>query len=211
MKQASVLLENNKKWVEEMKKNDATFFDNFDTQNPDYLWIGCCDSRVPETQIVDMAPGDIFVHRNIANLVSLSDISCMSAIQYAVEVLKVKHIIVCGHYGCGGVQASMNEDNQLGVVDNWLWDLNLIHEKHEKKLNNITDSDAKWAKFCEINVMEQVSNLGKSTIINRAWNKNQELTIHGWIYDNNNGLIKDLDVTFSSKSESTKIKENLQK
>lgn len=211
MNDLSKLLDSNKKWVEEMNASDPNYFDQFDTQKPDYLWIGCCDSRVPATQIVDIAPGDMFVHRNIANIVSLSDISCMSAVQYAVDVLGVKHIIVCGHYGCGGVQASMNEDNHLGVVDHWLWELNLLNEKYESKLSDITDSNERWRKLCEINVKEQVSNLGKSTIIKRAWDKDREISIHGWIYDINDGLIRDLNVTSASRTEHEKLKELLQK
>ena len=209
MKDLNTLIENNKHWVSKMKSNDPNYFDQFETQSPEYLWIGCCDSRVPATQIVDIAPGDMFVHRNIANMVSLSDINCMSAIKYAVDVLKVKHIIVCGHYGCGGVQASMVRDNQFGIIDHWLWELKLIHEKYESYLDKVDDENEKWKLLCEINVKEQVSNLAKSIPVSRAWEANEEITLHGWIYGINDGLLKDLDVTCDSLETSKVILKNL--
>jgi carbonic anhydrase len=191
------LLENNKKWVADQLKTDPDFFKKLSKgQNPEYLWIGCSDSRVPSTQITGMAPGDIFTHRNIANMVVHSDINMLSVLSYAVEVLKVKHIIVCGHYGCGGVIAAMG-NKQYGLIDNWLRHIKDVYRFHHNELDAIQDKEQRERRFVELNVMEQVHDLGKTSIVQNAWSKNQPLQIHGWVYDVADGVLKDLNVSFS--------------
>ncbi len=191
------LIENNKKWVKEQLKNDPKFFtDLANGQTPEYLWIGCSDSRVPANEITGTKPGEVFVHRNIANMVVHSDMNLLSVLSYAVEVLKVKHIIVCGHYGCGGVIAAMGT-KQYGLIDNWLRHIKDVYRFHYLELDAIKDETQRARRFVEVNVMEQVRDLSKTSIVQNAWSNDQPLHVHGWVYDLNDGLIKDLGVTFT--------------
>jgi carbonic anhydrase len=190
------LLDNNKKWVTEQLELDPNFFENLSKgQSPEYLWIGCSDSRVPANTITGTDPGEMFVHRNIANMVVHSDMNMLSVLSYAVEVLKVKHIIVCGHYGCGGVLAAMG-NQQIGLIDNWLRHIKDVYRYHHNELDAITDPIARGRRFVEVNVMEQVFDLGKTSIVQNAWKNDQPLHIHGWVYDIHDGLINDLGVNF---------------
>ena len=190
------LLDNNKKWVADQLSVDPTYFDKLaQSQHPEYLWIGCSDSRVPANQITGTQPGDVFVHRNIANMVIHSDMNMLSVLSYAVEVLKVKHIIVCGHYGCGGVLAAM-ENKQFGLIDNWLRHIKDVYRLHYKELNSIQDKKQKADRLVELNVIEQVQDLGKTSIVQNAWKREQPLHLHGWVYDVKGGLIKDLGGNF---------------
>lgn len=191
------LFNRNKEWADRIQKEDPTFFSQLsEGQQPEYLWIGCSDSRVPPTQIVDLAPGDLFVHRNIANMVVHTDLNCLSVIQYAVDVLKVKHIVICGHYGCGGVKAAM-DDQENGLIDNWLRHIEDVERVHTDKLRDLSE-EQKTNVLCELNVREQVRNISNTPIVQKAWQKGQELTVHGWIYNLEDGLLKDLDVRKSS-------------
>lgn len=195
------LLENNKAWVTQTKYNDPEFFNQLSSgQAPPYLWIGCSDSRVPANQITGTRPGEMFVHRNIANMVVHSDMSMLSVLSYAVEVLKVKHIIVCGHYGCGGVLAAMG-NKQFGLIDNWLRHIKDVYRYHHQELDAIEDLEERGRRFVELNVMEQVHDLGKTSIVQNAWKNNQPLHIHGWVYDVKDGLIRDLGVNFTCAKE----------
>jgi len=199
------LLENNKNWVAKQLAIDPVYFDKLaNSQNPEYLWIGCSDSRVPANQITGTLPGDIFVHRNIANLVVHSDMNMLSVLSYAVEVLKVKHIIVCGHYGCGGVIAAM-ENKQFGLIDNWLRHIKDVYRYHHKELDAIEDKTQRARRFVEVNVIEQVHDLGKTSIVQNAWKNNQPLHVHGWVYDIQDGIIKDLDVSFTCTKDLHKV------
>ena len=199
------LLENNKNWVANKLAIDPTYFEKLsNSQNPEYLWIGCSDSRVPANQITGTLPGDIFVHRNIANMVVHSDMNMLSVLSYAVEVLKVKHIIVCGHYGCGGVIAAM-ENKQFGLIDNWLRHIKDVYRYHHKELDAITDETLRARRFVELNVIEQVHDLGKTSIVQNAWKNNQPLHVHGWVYDIHDGIIKDLDVSFTCTKDLHKV------
>ncbi|RPI01995.1 MAG: carbonate dehydratase [Calditrichaeota bacterium] len=195
------LFENNHQWSSRMTREDPTFFQKLTRQQtPEYLWIGCTDSRVPANEIVGLLPGEIFVHRNVANLVVHSDMNCLSVIQYAVEVLKTKHIIVCGHYGCGGVKAAM--DNRAhGLIDNWLGHIRDIYRKRREELAAVTDEDERMDRLCELNVAEQVVNVGNTTPVQEAWKRGQPLILHGWIYSIANGLLKDLGFSVSSQQE----------
>lgn len=189
------LLINNKKWAKKKCQQDPEFFHRLAAQqNPDYLWIGCSDSRVPANEIVDLAPGELFVHRNIANAVQATDYNCLSVLQYAVDVLKVKHIIVCGHYGCGGIQAAMS-NNEYGLVDSWLRQVKDIYVKNQQEIHELRFRDQKLNRLCELNVIEQVNNLAKTKVIQHAWQRGQFLSIHGWIYSICNGQINDLKVS----------------
>ncbi len=195
------LLENNKKWVAEQLDLDPNFFEKLSKgQAPEYLWIGCSDSRVPANTITGTDPGDMFVHRNIANMVVHSDMNMLSVLSYAVEVLKVKHIIVCGHYGCGGVLAAMG-NQQIGLIDNWLRHIKDVYRYHHQELDAIADPIERGRRFVEVNVMEQVHDLGKTSIVQNAWKNNQPLHIHGWVYDIHDGLINDLGVNFKSTKD----------
>jgi carbonic anhydrase len=195
------LFESNRKWAEKVKKASPDFFLNLSRQQkPEYLWIGCSDSRVPANEIVGMLPGEMFVHRNIANLVIHTDLNCLSVIQYAVEVLKVKHIIVCGHYGCGGIQAAM-ENEEHGLIDNWLRNVKDIYRYHQVQIDSIQNGEDKINLLCELNVVEQVSNICHTTIVQSAWKSGQNLAVHGWIYSIENGILRDLDVCVTSLDE----------
>lgn len=197
----SKLLNNNKNWVaQQLALNPNYFEDMADAQSPEFLWIGCSDSRVPANQVTGTKPGEIFVHRNIANMVVHSDMNMLSVLSYAVEVLKVKHIVVCGHYGCGGVLAAMG-NKQFGLIDNWLRHIKDVYRYHHKELDAIPDLVARGRRFVEVNVIEQVHDLGKTSIVQNAWNNEQPLHIHGWVYDLKDGIIKDLDVTFRSSKD----------
>lgn len=191
------LLDNNKAWVSKKNNVDPDFFKKLsEGQSPEYLWIGCSDSRVPANEITGTNPGEMFVHRNIANMVVHSDMNLLSVLSYAVEVLKVKHIIVCGHYGCGGVIAAMG-NKQYGLIDNWLRHIKDVYRYHHKELDAITDETARARRFVELNVIEQVHDLGKTSIVQNAWIKDQPLHIHGWVYDLKDGIINDLGVNFT--------------
>jgi len=188
------LFESNREWAEQIGKEDPGFFEQLSKQhNPEYLWIGCADSRVPANEIVNLPPGEVFVHRNIANVVVHTDLNCLSVIQYAVEELKVKHIIVCGHYGCGGVQAAL-DDRDHGLIDNWLRHIRDVYRLHAAQLDAIVDPEARRDRLCELNVIEQVANVCDTTMVRNAWKREQELTIHGWIYRLDDGLLRDLNV-----------------
>jgi len=195
------LFENNRKWAEEVKKSDPDFFLNLSKQqNPEYLWVGCSDSRVPANEIVGMLPGEVFVHRNIANLVIHTDLNCLSVIQYAVEILKVKHIIVCGHYGCGGIQAAM-ENKEHGLIDNWLRNIKDVHRYHQDKIDSLQNEKEKLNLLCELNVIEQVANICHTTIVQSAWKSGQELAVHGWVYGIEDGILKDLNICATNLDE----------
>jgi len=192
------LLDQNKAWAEGIKASDPQFFPNLaKQQSPKFLWIGCADSRVPATQLAGMMPGEMFVHRNVANVVVHTDFNCLSVMQYAVDVLKVEHIIVCGHHGCGGVKAAM-ENAQLGLIDNWLRHVQDVLQEHEALLTKIEDAEKRLDRLCELNVIEQVLNVGRTTIVQGAWQRGQELVVHGWIYGLQDGLLRDLGVTIDN-------------
>jgi carbonic anhydrase len=195
MRRLPELFENNRAWAAERTRGDPGFFERLAAQQePDYLWIGCSDSRVPANQIVGLAPGELFVHRNVANVVVHTDLNCLSVLQFAVDVLAVKHVIVCGHYGCGGVLAALR-DAKLGLIDNWLRHIQDVATKHRAELDALADEPKRLARLCELNVIEQVKNVGDSTVVRDAWRSGQELAVHGWIYDVRDGLLRDLDVT----------------
>jgi carbonic anhydrase len=195
------ILENNKAWVEKSLKLDPNFFaDLAKGQTPPLLWIGCSDSRVPANEIIGAKPGEVFVHRNIANMVVHSDMNMLSVLDYAVNVLKVKHVIVCGHYGCGGVKAAMG-NMSVGIIDNWIRHIKDEYRLHDKYLNSIQDETERFNAFVEINAKEQVYNLAKTSIVQGAWKSGQDLTIHGWVYGLNSGFVTDLNVNISSNEE----------
>lgn len=195
------LLDNNKEWALLEKNQNPDFFEDLASgQSPEYLWIGCSDSRVPANQITGTKPGEMFVHRNIANMVIHSDMNLLSVLSYAVDVLKVKHIIVCGHYGCGGVLAAMG-NKQFGLIDNWLRHIKDVYRFHAQELDAIEDAELRGRRFIELNVIEQVNDLGKTTIVQNAWERNQPLHIHGWVYDLKDGIIKDLDTNFKGPAD----------
>lgn len=194
------LIKSNRQWAERIKAQDPDFFHKLSNQQaPEYLWIGCSDSRVPANEIVGMLPGELFVHRNVANIVVNTDMNCLSVIQYAVEVLKVKHILVVGHYGCGGVRASL-ENKPLGLIDNWLRNLRDVALYYREELQGLTQEE-KVNRLCELNVIAQVNNVANSTIVQNAWSNGQPLTIHGWVYSLRNGVVKDLKVSISSLNQ----------
>jgi carbonic anhydrase len=199
MKDLKRLLDQNKAWAESIRANDPGFFSTLaKQQTPTYLWIGCADSRVPATQLVGMMPGEMFVHRNVANVVVHTDFNCLSVMQYAVDVLKVEHIIVCGHHGCGGVKAAM-DNVQFGLIDNWLRHVQDVLNEHEAELVKIDDEEQRLDRLCELNVVSQVLNVGRTTIVQNAWERGQELVVHGWIYDLQDGLLRDLGVSIDSR------------
>tara|TARA_R110000868_G_scaffold189695_4_gene433197 strand:- start:18872 stop:19504 length:633 start_codon:yes stop_codon:yes gene_type:complete len=205
MKSLEMLLDKNKLWAKQIEADNPDFFKGLiRQQTPEYLWIGCSDSRVPANQIVDLPPGEMFVHRNIANIVPYSDINVLSVIQYAVEVLKVKHIIVCGHYGCGGVKSAL-ANRKLGLIDNWLSHIKDIYMRHEHMFSNIESEDERVNLLCELNVAEQVKRVCHSSIVQDAWKLGHELTIHGWIYDLNDGILKDLEITVDQQKDIHKV------
>ena len=197
----SHLFGNNKAWAERIRQQDPEFFLNLaKQQTPAYLWIGCSDSRVPANEIVGLLPGELFVHRNIANVVVHTDFNCLSVIQFAVDVLQIRHIIVCGHYGCSGVGAALRGD-RLGLSDNWLRHVQDIREKHESRLLSLSDETRRSDRLCELNVVEQVDHVCRTSIVRRAWERGQELAVHGWIYGIEDGLLRDLDTTVTCQRE----------
>jgi len=199
------MLENNKKWANAQLERDPNFFkDLVAQQTPEYLWIGCSDSRVPANQIVGMAPGELFVHRNVANQVIQTDFNCLSVLQFAVDSLKVKHILVVGHYGCGGVAAATDSCTH-GLVDHWLFPIKDIYRDYRTELEQIKDPKARHNRLCELNVIEQVKNLVKTTIVQNAWERGQDLTIHGWVYSLEDGLVNDMNVSASDKASVERI------
>ena len=202
MKPLTPLLESNREWADKISQNDPHFFETLAQQQaPEYLWIGCSDSRVPANEIVGMLPGELFVHRNVANVVEHTDMNCLSVVQYAVQVLKVKHIMVVGHYGCGGVQASI-DPTPHGMIDNWLRNIRNVYNKHKELLSAWDDSPKEHLdRLCELNVIEQALNVCETTIVQEAWASGQELNVHGWVYGLNDGLINDLEFNASNQDE----------
>lgn len=195
------LFERNRNWAENIRQADPDFFSKLaKQQKPQYLWIGCSDSRVPANQIVDLLPGEIFVHRNIANLVIHTDLNCLSVLQYAVEVLQVRHIIVCGHYGCGGIRAAL-EGGEHGLIDNWLRHIKDVYRLHRQKFEKMDSDREKLDRLCELNVLEQVINICHTTIVRTAWKEGKKLAVHGWIYSIEDGLLKDLNLCTTGLEE----------
>lgn len=201
MKSLPHLFEQNRAWAKKISESDPEFFAKLaKQQNPELLWIGCSDSRVPANEIVGLLPGELFVHRNIANVVVHTDLNCLSVIQFAVDVLKVKHIMVVGHYGCSGVRAALRCE-RVGLADNWLRHVQDVCEKHEHCLGALPDEAARYRKLCELNVVEQASNVCQTSIVRDAWERGQPLTVHGWVYDIKDGLLNDLQVNARSSEE----------
>jgi len=199
------LLDNNRTWSERIRQQDPDFFPKLAAQQgPEYLWIGCSDSRVPANQIVGLLPGEVFVHRNVANVVVHADLNCLSVLQFAVDVLKIRHVIVCGHYGCGGVRAAY-QDERMGLVDNWLRHVQDVAQKHRVALDKAGSINDQVNRLCELNVLEQVANVCQTTVIQDAWDRGQDVTVHGWIYDLADGLIRDLKVNSSSAAEFQRV------
>jgi carbonic anhydrase len=195
------LLRNNRQWAAAVRERDPNFFATLSKQQaPEYLWIGCSDSRVPANEICGLLPGEIFVHRNVANIVVHSDLNCLSVMQYAVDVLKVKHIIVVGHYGCGGVRAAL-ERQKFGLIDNWLRHVQDVAAKYTDHLTCLPDDGARVDRLCELNVIDQVLNASSTTIVQNAWERGQELTVHGWVYGLKDGLVRQLGISLSSSEQ----------
>ncbi|HHM04243.1 MAG TPA: carbonate dehydratase [Gammaproteobacteria bacterium] len=191
------LFDNNRRWADTLTAANPAFFPTLSRQQaPDYLWIGCADSRVPANEIVGLLPGELFVHRNVANVVVHTDLNCLSVMQYAVDVLQVEHIIVCGHYGCGGVQAALH-DSRLGLIDNWLRHVQDVKQKHATRLARIADPDRRLNRLCELNVIEQVLNVCHTTVVQDAWARGQTLSAHGWVYGLRDGRLRDLKMCVS--------------
>jgi carbonic anhydrase len=201
MRSLSQLFASNRAWAEEMTRRDPDFFTRLaQQQSPQYLWIGCSDSRVPANQIVGLLPGEMFVHRNVANVVVHSDLNCLSTLQFAVDVLRVTHVIVCGHYGCSGVGAALRDDN-LGLIDNWLRHVQDVRAKHHLQLARLATDKDRHDRLCELNVIEQVVNVCHTTVVREAWARGQELTVHGWIYSLGDGLLRDLGMCVTCAAE----------
>lgn len=195
------LFANNRAWAARLTEHDPGFFESLVAQqSPRYLWIGCSDSRVPANEIVGLLPGELFVHRNVANVVVHTDLNCLSVLQYAVDVLRVEHVIVCGHYGCGGVRAAYARTS-VGLSDNWLRHVRDVHERHEAIVAQARDDEARMARLCELNVVEQVRHVCQTTIVQDAWSRAQPVTVHGWIYSLRDGLLRDLDCTITTSEE----------
>ena len=199
------LFDQNKLWASQILEKNPDFFEILSKQqSPEYLWIGCADSRVPANEIVNLLPGELFVHRNVGNLVKHVDMNCLSVLQYAIDILQVKHIIVCGHYGCGGVRAAM-EDKPHGLVDNWIRSIRDTYLKNRETFGALKTDAAKVDKLCELNVINQVYNVTQTTVVQEAWKRGQNLTVHGWVYSLQNGLLKDLDVCISADEHINKL------
>ena len=195
------LLENNRRWAASEVERDPDFFNRLANQAaPEYLWIGCSDSRVPANELLGLAPGDVFVHRNIANVVVHSDLNCLSVLQFAIDILKVKHVIVVGHFGCKGVHAAMT-GTRVGLVDNWLRHVHDVHQKHERYMGTVVNEQRRSERLVELNVIEQVSNVCRTTIVQDAWDRGQELTVHGWVYGIQDGQLQELGMSVSSLAE----------
>jgi carbonic anhydrase len=205
MRTLNHLFEKNRAWAAKMREHDPEFFANLSRQqSPSYLWIGCSDSRVPANQIVGLLPGELFVHRNVANLVVHTDLNCLSVMQFAVEILKVQHIIVCGHYGCSGVR-TVFERERIGLSDNWLRHLQDVREKHHQRLAKLAPATSASDRLCELNVVEQVVNVSQTTIARDAWQRGQPLAVHGWIYGLQDGLLRDLNMTVTAFEETSAL------
>jgi carbonic anhydrase len=195
------LITNNRTWADGIKERQPDFFRKLsEQQSPEYLWIGCADSRVPANEIVGLLPGELFVHRNVANIVVHSDLNCLSVLQFAIDVIRVRHVIVVGHYGCSGVRAALSGD-RLGLVDNWLRHLQDVRHKHASWLSSIPEPDKRLDKLCELNVVEQVANVCHTTIVRDAWQRGQELAVHGWVYGLQDGLVRDMGISVSRHQE----------
>ncbi len=198
MKKLKILFDNNQGWVNARIGKDPKFFQRMvDAQDPLYLWIGCSDSRVPANEIVGLEPGELFVHRNVANLFPHTDFNCLSVLEYSIDLLKIQHVIVCGHYGCGGVKAAM-EDHHLGLVDNWLRNIRDVYARYRDELDQIPDQQMRYNRLVELNVYQQVLNICHTTIVQGAWSRKQPVYVHGWVYDMGTGKLKDLDCCLSS-------------
>jgi carbonic anhydrase len=207
MSSLAELFSNNQAWAKELRARDPQFFEDLAVQQrPEYLWIGCADSRVPAEKLVGLAPGQVFVHRNVANVVVHTDFNSLSVMQFAVDVLQVKHIIVCGHYGCGGIFAALN-NQKLGLIDNWLRHVQDVRQKF-KDIFECHKPDLHWDILCELNILEQVINVAQTTVVQDAWSKGQELTVHGWIYKLHDGLLRDLKADISTAAELSVLYEN---
>jgi carbonic anhydrase len=205
MPELNQLFENNRRWAERIRRQDPEFFSKLSRQqSPAYLWIGCSDSRVPANEIVDLLPGELFVHRNVANLVVHTDLNCLSVMQFAVDILKVRHIIVCGHYGCSGVGAALRGD-RIGLSDNWLRHVQDVRQKHKMCVSAAGGEVAAADRLCELNVIEQVSNVCQTTIARDAWERGQELSVHGWVYGLKDGLLRDLNTTVANADEPSEV------
>jgi carbonic anhydrase len=203
MRSLSHLFENNRAWSERIRRVDPEFFAKLSRQQrPRYLWIGCADSRVPANEIVGLAPGELFVHRNVANVVVHSDLNCLSVMQFAVDVLRIEHIIVCGHYGCSGVSVAL-QNQRVGLADNWLRHVQDVHSKHDAKVAVVPDMPQRVDRLCELNVIEQVANVCQTTIVRDAWDRQQELAVHGWVYGLKDGLVRDLGTTVTNPGEAS--------
>ena len=199
------LFENNRAWSERIRRQDPEFFERLARQQaPRYLWIGCSDSRVPANEIIGLPPGEVFVHRNVANVVVHTDLNCLSVLQFAIDVLRVEHIIVCGHYGCGGVKAALGSA-QLGLCDNWLRHIRDVREKHQGLLSTISNEKARLDRLCELNVIEQVANVCHTTLVQAAWRRGQPLSVHGWIYGIQDGVLRDLETTMSGPEDTSAV------
>lgn len=199
------LFANNAQWSHEIQQADPEFFTNLaNLQTPEYLWIGCSDSRVPANQITGLKPGEVFVHRNVANVVVHTDLNCLSVMQYAIDVLKVKHIIVCGHYGCGGVKAAL-EGASHGLIDNWLRHIQDVVDRHRDMLDAIPDFKERWDALCELHVIEQVRNVTRTTLVREAWSRGQDLVVHSWIYGLDNGRIRNMNASISGEDDAEKV------
>ncbi|HXJ68593.1 MAG TPA: carbonate dehydratase [Verrucomicrobiae bacterium] len=198
------ILENNRRWAERVRAQQPSFFEDLSAiQKPTILWIGCSDSRVPANQITGQLPGEVFVHRNVGNVVVHTDLNCLSVIQFAVDVLGIRHVIVCGHYGCGGVKAAL-EGQRLGLVDNWLRYIEDVRDAHAEALSTLPDGEARWNRLCELNVIEQVLHVSQTTVMRDAWVRGQEVTVHGWIYSLRDGRLRDLGVSAGTPAEATR-------
>ncbi len=195
------LFDNNLRWAEQITAAEPEYFSALAAiQSPEYLWIGCSDSRVPANQIMGLKPGEVFVHRNVANVVVHTDLNCLSVVQYAIDVLKVKHIMVVGHYGCGGVRAAL-EGNSLGLIDNWLRHIQDVRDRHAAFIHALPDLETQWRALCELNVLEQVRNVARTSLVCDAWRREQVLILHGWIYGLDNGLLKNLCISLGASSD----------
>lgn len=206
MSELEILLEANRFWAESIKENDPQFFEKLsETQQPEYLWIGCSDSRITPSSSVGLLPGEMFVHRNVANLVIHTDMNCLSVMQFAVEALHVRHIIVCGHYGCGGVRAAL-DDKRFGLIDNWLRHIQDIAQKYDSELKSLASDEERFDRLCKLNVIEQVLGAAETTIVRTAWERGQQVAIHGWIYTIADGIYRDLGVSVRSLEEAKELR-----
>ena len=208
MGQLDHLLEKNKSWADSIKAQDPQFFHRLSNQQaPEYLWIGCADSRVPANQIVDLMPGELFVHRNVANVVVHTDFNCLSVLQFAIDVLKVKHVLVVGHYGCGGVRASLLDEG-FGLISNWLRHVQDVRDKHRSVLDGIASEQDRVDRLCELNVVEQVGHVCQNNIVQEAWRRGQPLTVHGFVYDVADGILRDMGLSVASEEDRERVRQN---